>query len=68
MVVSGHPNGMVKLWDTRQESSTSAMTFGEAVNGWISGVAWSPSLSNVIAATSHNGNVLLLDVRTTKPL
>lgn len=83
VVVTGHPDCTVRLWDTRvasnnndaKESSSSVLQqvvsdniFRPSHKGWISSVQWSKHNPYHLASTSHDGTIKLWDIRSSLPL
>ena len=79
VVVSGHPDCTIRLWDTRTTTSssnkdtTSSITVSDTTlkpshKEWVSCVKWSPTNPYHIVSTSYDGTMKLWDIRTTLPL
>ncbi len=73
-IISGHPDHVLRLWDTRASgpaASTSTSSVKSTFTGhksWVSAVAWAPDSSYHVASASHDGAVLMWDIRSSTPL
>eukprot|EP01041_Mallomonas_annulata_P004734 gene4734-9403_t len=68
LLATSHPDGRVRLWDSRQrEEATTRGTFSNSKN-WIAQVRWRPSSEFIFACVDYQGSVLLWDTRATSPL
>jgi ribosome biogenesis protein YTM1 len=74
IVVTGHPDCTIRLWDTRTSlnkdasSTVSDTTFRPSHKEWVSDVKWSPTNPYQIVSTSYDGTMKLWDIRTSLPL
>jgi ribosome biogenesis protein len=80
IVVTGHPDCTIRLWDVRIVSSNNSnantnslkisdtTTFKPSHKEWISNVKWSYSDPYQIVSTSYDGTIKLWDIRSTVPL
>lgn len=77
VVVTGHPDCTIRLWDTRTTATTSKdassitvsdTTFKPSHKEWVSCVKWSPMNPYHIVSTSYDGTMKLWDIRTSLPL
>ena len=72
-IISGHPDHVLRLWDTRTSgaAASTAASVRSTLTGhksWVSAVAWAPDSSYHVASASHDGSVLMWDVRSSTPL
>lgn len=72
-VVTSHPDGRVRLWDMRSQSSDGEnhcrSVYSVSTGGqWVAQVSWHPTLDNVFASCDYAGIVRVWDVRATSPL
>jgi ribosome biogenesis protein len=77
LVVTGHADSTVRLWDPRAGSTSeqqmqsqlvSGDTFLTGKQGFVSCVAWHPDTERMYAAGTHGGSLALFDVRSSVPL
>ena len=84
IVVTGHPDCTIRLWDTRSTTSSSTTssskdassssltvsdtTFQPSHKEWVSGVQWSPTNPYHVVSTSYDGTMKLWDIRSSLPL
>ena len=81
IVVTGHPDCVIRLWDTRTTITSSSngtadttslkvsdSTFKPSHKEWVSSVKWSPTNPYHIVSTSYDGTMKLWDIRTSLPL
>jgi WD40 repeat protein len=77
IVVTGHPDCTIRLWDTRTSptkdasSTVSDTTFRPSHAEWVSGVKWSPTNPHQIVLTSYSeydGTMKLWDICTSLPV
>jgi ribosome biogenesis protein len=74
VVVTGHPDCTVRLWDVRIGStnestlSLSDNTFRPSHKAWISAVQWSRHNPYHLSSASHDGVIKLWDIRSSLPL
>lgn len=66
LLASGHPDGHVRIWDSRQEKYMIKSL--ETTHSFISDVCWCPNNGYYLAASCYDGSVTLFDIRTTLPL
>jgi WD40 repeat protein len=62
--LSGHEDGVVRLWDVR--SGSSEKTFKaqyESHDKWISQVKFNPAVENLFLSGSYDGTVKMWDIR-----
>lgn len=66
LVASSHPDGKVRLWDSRQPSEASCVDSfgGNTSKQWISQVKWHPSSDYHFASVDYEGTVKLWDSRS----
>ena len=72
-VVTSHPDGRVRLWDMRSQSSDGEnhcrSVYSVSTGGqWVAQACWHPTLDNVFASCDYAGIVRVWDVRATSPL
>lgn len=67
-VATSHPDGRVRMWDSRERESTSTFEAFGNTDHWISQVKWLPNSSVLFAAVDYAGNMCLWDVRAKVPL
>ena len=67
-VATSHPDGRVRMWDSRVRESTSTFEAFGTTDQWIAQVKWFPNNNVLFAAVDYAGNVCLWDVRAKVPL
>jgi WD40 repeat protein len=65
-IATGHCDHLVRVWDARMQTSAPALTLQH--KAWVSGVAWSPCQTTLLASSCYDGTVRLWDTRSTVPL
>ena len=64
LLATSHPDGKVRVWDSRQsDSSTHAGAYGTGKQ-WISQTCWCPSNDKYFASVDYEGVIALWDIRT----
>lgn len=63
LCASGHPDGLVRLWDPRTSHGTIEAKTIRAHKGWVSAVAWHPTQSTVLLSASYDGTLKIWDLR-----
>lgn len=68
LVATSHPDGKVRLWDTRQtECASHAGAYGKGKQ-WVSQTKWCPNSDKYFASVDYEGVVSLWDIRADSPL
>jgi ribosome biogenesis protein YTM1 len=67
-VATSHPDGRVRLWDSRTRESISTFEAYGSTDQWISQVKWFPNNNVLFAAIDYAGHVSLWDIRAKIPL
>ena len=70
LIASSHPDGRIKLWDSRnRDSSVCVNTFTNGEDKrWVSDVKWHPTNSHIFGTTDYDGTVRAWDTRAALPL
>lgn len=81
VVVTGHSDYMIRLWDTRSNTTATTTTnnniiqqvvtdniFRTSHKGWITQVKWCIDNPYHISSTSHDGTIKIWDIRSSLPL
>lgn len=64
MILTGHEDASIKLWDVRTGISEKKFKSSyESHAGWISQVHFNPTVENVFISASYDGTVKLWDLR-----
>lgn len=67
ILATGHPDHVVRLWDSAGASEGSKVKgLRAALKGakeWVASVAWCPVSPHLVAATTYSGSVLVWDTR-----
>jgi ribosome biogenesis protein YTM1 len=66
MIVTGHPDRAVRLWDMRVEERHSVIREFKSHKNWVSGLQWHDG--EVFASASYDGSVKLWNIGTEVPL
>jgi len=66
LVLTGHPDRSIRLWDMRSNERRTVIGEFKAHNNWISSVSW--IRDDVFASASYDGSVKLWNVGTPIPL
>jgi ribosome biogenesis protein YTM1 len=66
LIVTGHPDRAVRLWDTRVEERHSVVREFKSHKNWVSALQWHDR--EVFASASYDGSVKLWNVGTEIPL
>ena len=67
-VMTGHPDGRLRLWDFRTQTSNCKVVYGLKDIHWVSDVKWHPTNEFVFASTDYNGGVYVWDTRGEVPI
>jgi len=68
LLASSHPDGRVRLWDTRQQEASNSKGSFTHSKSWISEVQWHPRNDNLFACVDYDGMTQLWDVRSSVAL
>lgn len=69
-VLTSHPDGKVRLWDTRQHDDALCKTSFSTKDDfqWIAQVKWHPSSEFLFASADYAGRIKIWDTRSNLPL
>ena len=68
LLATAHNDRAVRIWDPRMKDAEVVKLTLRSHAGWVTDVAFSPTLPNTLASTSHDGTVKLWDIRSKIPL